>query len=70
MTKIHFLCSRDVQKDFSGCQTLSELSSDDSPCYVYKPFIKNKSLGIITDPQLAILNSLLFLIENILNTLH
>lgn len=70
MTKILILCSRDTQKDSSGCQTLSELSSDDSSCYVYKAFIKKKkkSVGIITDPQLAIFNLLLVLVQSILNT--
>lgn len=71
MTKILVLCSRDTQKDSSGCQTLSELSSDDSSCYVYKAFIKKKkkkSVGIITDPQLAIFNLLLVLVQSILNT--
>lgn len=68
MTKIRFLCSTDTQKDSSGCQTLSELSSDDSACYVYKAFIKKKSVGITTDPQLAIFNLLLFLVQSVLNT--
>lgn len=45
MTKILVLCSRDTQKDSSGCQTLSELSSDDSSCYVYKAFIKKKKVS-------------------------